>query len=135
MLRARYHRQHVAGGLVMILFIWAVALFFLALWSLAGWGLHAVVSTDGSWVGKLEPLIQKVPFGDLLERWLPTWQDLLRTALDLTQSGLAWLGAAAPVVVGVLWAIGAFLLLGTAGLLTVIVVILRRQTPPLPQAA
>ncbi len=119
----------------MILFIWAAALFFLGLWSLVGWGLHAVVSIDGSWVGQLEPLIQKVPFGDLLERWLPTWQDLLRTALDLTQSGLAWLGAAAPVVVWVLWAIGAFVLVGTAALLTVIVVILRRQTPPLPQAA
>jgi hypothetical protein len=32
---------------------------------------------DGSWDGQLDPwLRQKVPFGDLLERWLPTWQDL-----------------------------------------------------------
>ena len=119
----------------MLIFIWVVALLFLGLWSLAGWGLVRLLAMDGSWVAAIEPLLHKMPFGDLLERWLPTWQDMLRLLLDMLQSALAWVGTAAPVVVTVVWALGAALLLLCAGLLTLLVVLMRRHETPAPASA
>ena len=119
----------------MIIFIWVVALFLFALWSLFGWGLHALVSWQGNWTVDLDPWLRQMPFADLLERWFPTWQDWVRLSLDLMHAGLSWLGSAAPTIVTVVWAIGALVLLGAGGLLTLIVVLIQRKTPPTPTPA
>jgi hypothetical protein len=111
----------------MILAIWILAAFGLLLWSLLAWGVHAVLTIDPQWVGGLGPLVDKIPYGDVLSQWIPGWQDLLRMGLDITQSLLGWMGGAAPVIVIVLWAIGALLVLGGAVVLTVIVKIVRRS--------
>jgi hypothetical protein len=113
----------------MILAIWLIAAIFIALWSLAGWGLYAVVSTGTAWAGDLGPLIARIPYSAVVEAWVPGWIDTLKFIAALTQAGLSWLGGAAPVVVGIVWALGLVVLLGAAGLLTMIVALVRKSTP------
>lgn len=116
----------------MILAIWIVALLLLGLWSLAGWGVHALLVSGVQWVGDLKPLLDKIPLSAFIEQWVPGWQDGLRLALDLMQAGLGWLGGAAPVLVWVVWGVGSVLLLGLALLLTGVVALVRKSTPPAP---
>jgi hypothetical protein len=113
----------------MVVAIWIVALLLLGLWSLLGWGLAQVLAFEGQWVLAIEPWLAHVPFADLLERWWPTWQDSARLLLELGQAALGWLGQAAPVIVWTLWGLGAVLLLGAAGLMNLLVVLLRRRLP------
>ena len=91
----------------MIAFIWIVAALGLVVWSLVAWGLYRLLVLDPTWLGELGPLIDKVPFADWLDVWVPGWQQLLRFGIEITESLLGWLGGAAPWVVGVTWASGA----------------------------
>jgi hypothetical protein len=113
-----------------ILAVWIVALCLLGLWSLAGWGLHALLASGVQWAGELKPLLERIPLSAWIERWVPGWIDALHMAADLMQGLLGWLGGAAPVLVWVVWAIGAVLLLGLAMLLTVVIALVRKNSPP-----
>jgi hypothetical protein len=110
----------------MHILIWTLTLLVLGLWSLLAWGTQALLTLDPSWVGNLKPLVEKVPYGALIERWLPGWQELLLALADLTQALLGRLGGAAGIVVWVLWGLGTLMLIGLAGLLSAGVGIARR---------
>jgi hypothetical protein len=119
----------------MHLFIWICTLLLLALWSAAAWGLHRLLGLDPSWVGELKPLIDSIPFGAAIDAWVPGWRELLQALVDLTQSLLRGMGAAAPWLVGAVWGLGAALLLGAGALGSGIVVLVRRNSrPPSPPA-
>jgi hypothetical protein len=113
----------------MLGFIWIVVLGGLALWSLLGWGLYRLLSMDQAWLGDLRPLIDSVPFGGWLDRWLPGWQALVELAVDAVQIALGALGAAAPVVVWAVWGVGVLVLVGGGALLSLVVVLLRDAPP------
>lgn len=118
----------------MLIAIWILTALALVAWSLLAWGTHALLTLDPGRVGALGPLIEKIPYGEWIDRWIPGWQDLLRLALELTQVVLGWVGSAAPIVVGVAWGVGTLGLLGVAGLLTLLVK-LARPKPAVPAAA
>jgi hypothetical protein len=109
----------------MLVFIWLLAGFCVLLWSLAAWGLNALLTADPQWVADLGEFAAKVPFGAWIDRWVPGWQDLLQLALDMAQSALDWVGDAAPLVVWVTWGAGTAVMLLGAVLLTTMVLILR----------
>jgi hypothetical protein len=113
----------------MIAAIWIIALVLLGLWSLVGWGAHALLVSGIQWAGDLKPLIDRIPFAAIIEQWVPGWQDALRLALDLMVGLLSWMGGAAPVLVWVVWGIGAVLLLGCAGLLSLVVALVQKNSP------
>jgi hypothetical protein len=71
-------------------------------------------------------VLHRLPYNN---KDLPTWQDSARLLLELGQAALGWLGQAAPVIVWTLWGLGAVLLLGAAGLMNLLVVLLRRRLP------
>jgi hypothetical protein len=113
--------------------IWLITALVLALWSLAGWGLYQLVGSGVQMIGELKPLIDQIPYAALIERWVPGWQDMLKLMLDLTQSLLSWLGGAAPLLVGLVWGLGAVVLLVIAGVLSLAVALIRKgmaATPP-----
>ncbi len=114
--------------------IWIITFVLLGLWSLLAWGVAAVLGANPGWVGDLQPLLTQVPFADLLDIWVPGWQAMARTMLDLTQATLGWLGTHAGWVVWLVWGGGALLMVGTAGLLSLVVVLVGRvaKRPPPP---
>jgi len=114
----------------MIIAIWIFAFLGLVAWSLVSWGLYALLSLDPAGLDDLKQLVDRIPFGELLSQWLPGWQELLRAGISLTQSALGWVGGAARLVVWVVWAVGALLLAGSGGLLTLMVVLLRDKPKP-----
>jgi hypothetical protein len=120
----------------MIIAIWIVTVLLLALWTLSGWGLHLLIVGGTQWIGDLKPLIDRIPYAAIVEQWIPGWQDLLKLTLDLMQSMLGWLGGAAPVLVWIVWGLGTALLLVLAGVLSLVVALVRRNSPPAqpPQA-
>jgi hypothetical protein len=111
----------------MLVAIWLLTLVSLLVWSLVAWGFYRLLTLDPQWVGELEPLIARIPYGEEIERWVPGWQELLRQALELMQSLLGALGGAAPWLVGVAWGVGAALLAGGAVLLSLLVGWWRRR--------
>jgi hypothetical protein len=117
----------------MLVFIWIVTAVLLGLWSLAAWGIHALLSLDPSWVGDIRPLIDQIPYGAVIEQWIPGWRELLQATVDLTQVVLGWLGGAAPWLAWLVWGAGAAGLVLLAGFLTLVVVLLRPK--PTPRAA
>lgn len=107
--------------------IWIIAALCLGLWSLLAWAIAAVLGLDPNWVNDLKPLVQQVPYADVLEQWIPGWQPMLLATLDLTRTLLGWAGGAGVVVVWVLWAVGAGLLLLLAVVLHVVVALVQRS--------
>ena len=115
----------------MVIAVWILTLLGLAVWSLVAWGLHALLGLDGqALLGDLKPLIDQIPYGSVIEAWVPGWQGLLQATLELAQTLLGWLGSAGPVLVWVLWGVGAATLLLIGGVLTAIVMVARRATAP-----
>lgn len=119
----------------MLTAIWILVGLGLALWSLTGWGLYTLLRLDNAWLGDLKPLIDEVPFGPWLDAWIPGWQALLELSIDSVQWLLGWMGAAAPVVVWVVWGLGTLMLVGGGALLSLVVVLLRDRKPAGPAAA
>ena len=119
----------------MVIAIWIITAILIALWSLLSWGAHGILSLGAGWTGDLGPLVDQVPYGSVIEAWIPGWQELLKLALDLTQTALGWVGGAAPVIVWVAWGLGAAVLVITAAALTLVVSMLRRSMPQRPAAA
>lgn len=114
----------------MLIALWLITLFAIGLWSLAAWGLHAVLTLNTAALADLKPLIERIPHADLISQWIPGWQQMLQALVDLTQVVLGWVGGAAPVIVWVLWGLGVAVLLAVAGLLTLLVRLIRSKTPP-----
>lgn len=114
----------------MVIAIWIFTLLLVGLWSLVSWALASLLATDGAWVAQIEPWLARLPFGGWLEGWFPEWLTVARALLEGLQALLAWTGGAAPVLVWVLWAVVACVLLALAGLLTLVVVLVRRSAPP-----
>lgn len=119
----------------MLTAIWIFVVLGVLLWSLMGWGFYALLSLDHQWLGDLKPLLDEVPFAALLERWVPGWQVLVELSIDAVQWMLGWLGAAAPIVVWVVWGGGVLVLTGIGAVLSLIVVLLREKPRDKPRAA
>ncbi len=115
--------------------IWIFTLIGLTLWSLLAWGLHAVLSIDPQWLDDAALLIKNVPYADVIERWFPGWEQLLQLAVDLAQSALGWVGSNAPLVAWIVWGIGALVLLGLGGVLSLLVCLLSEKKKPQGTAA
>ncbi len=112
----------------MHLVIWILAGLALASWSLLAWGLASLLGVDPAWVNDLKPWLDRVPYRSLLDVWLPGWQAALEAAIDVSHSLFDGLGAVAPWIVGLVWGAGALVIVSTAGLLSGIVALARRQT-------
>ena len=117
--------------------IWIFIFIGLGLWSLLSWGLHAVLTLDPQWIEDVQALIERVPYAEVIDRWVPGWRDLLAMATDLAQSVLGWIGSNAPLVAWIVWCLGALLLLGAGGVLSLIVCMLdeKKHEPGRPGAA
>ena len=116
----------------MLTAIWIIVGLCVLLWSLLGWGLQALLSLEHQWLGDLKPLLDEVPFGDWLDRFVPGWQVMVELTIDMLQWVLGWMGATAPVVVWVVWGLGVFLLVGTGAVLSLIVALLRDKPKAAP---
>ena len=112
--------------------IWLVAAIGLGLWSLLCWGVAAVLGMDPTWIGNLQPYVEKIPYASVIETWVPGWQALMVSTLHLVQSLMGWMGGAGRVVVWVLWALGALCVVGGAALLSLVVALVRRSATPKP---
>lgn len=116
--------------------IWLLAALALGLWSLLSWGVATLLGLDPSWVTDAGSLLQKVPYGEVIDAWVPGWQALLLAGFELTRGLLGWLGGFGQVLVWVLWAVGAGVVVLCAALLSALVAVVRRssaaarQTPP-----
>lgn len=110
----------------MHLLVWILTLLALGLWSLLAWGTHVVLTLDPAVVGNLKPLVEQIPYGALIEQWVPGWQALLTATIDLTQSMLGWLGGAAGIIVWIVWGLGALLVVGGGVVGSVIVALVRK---------
>lgn len=109
----------------MLVVIWILTLTGLVLWSLAAWGLHALLTVDPRWIDDVDTLLRHVPYADLIDSWLPGWHGMLGALLELAQRVLFWVGNNAPLVAWIVWGIGTLALLGTGIVLTLIVCLLR----------
>ena len=107
--------------------IWIIVGLGLGLWSLAAWGLFMLFGLDPHWVGDLKPRVAQIPGSDSIEGWLPGWQDMLRSLLDLTQTLLDWAGAPGQWVVSLVWAVGSLMILGTGAVLSLLVTLARKK--------
>lgn len=122
----------------MHLVIWLITFACLGLWTLLAWALASLLGMDPSWVGDMKPLIAQLPYGDVIEAWVPGWQALAASLLDLAQALLKWLGALGPWLALALWSVGAACIVGTGALLSLVVALVRRagrRAPPAPGAA
>jgi hypothetical protein len=119
----------------MHLFIWIVAVVGLALWSALAWGLYKLLSLEPNWATDARGVIERVPYGEVIDRWFAGWREMAQLALELTQSALGFVGSAAPLVAGIAWSMGVLLIVGAAALCSLIVWMLRDKKPPPAQAA
>ena len=113
--------------------IWVLAALALGLWSLLAWGVAALLGLGPSWVTDVGGLLKQVPYGDVIDAWVPGWQALQRATFEMARSLLGWLGGFEQVLVWVLWvlwAVGAGVVLLCAGSLSLLVVVIRRSTAP-----
>ena len=108
--------------------IWLLAALALGLWSLLAWGVGTLLGLDPSWVTDAGGLLKLVPFGEVIDAWVPGWQALLLGAFELVRTLLGWLGGFGQVLVWGLWAAGAGVVLLCAGLLSLLVVVMRRSS-------
>ena len=120
---------------------WFVVLSLLALWSLAAWAFHALAAWAMANAGVLAGGTASLP-GLRLPDWLAPWvPPELAKLLESLAAGLApaveallgWAPALAgglSVAVWVIWAIGGALLVLCGVLLSGLVAVIRRNTPP-----
>lgn len=114
----------------MLAAIWILTLLGLALWSLAAWGLHTVLTLDPQWLDDVESLVRQIPYAQEIDRWFPGWRELLGVLMDLAELVLGWVGTNAPLVAWIVWTVGALGLLGLGAVLTLIVCLLRDKPTP-----
>jgi hypothetical protein len=118
--------------------VWILAACLLALWSLAAWGLHQLLSVDparlAGWPERFGEWLAALPWADRLDGIWPGWQPMLRLAADVLQSVLGWLGEGALWIVWTVWGFGALALALGAALLAWLIGYARRHATP-PSAA
>lgn len=119
----------------MTIALWLLAACLLALWSLAAWGLHQLLTMDPAWLTaspqRLSEWLATLPWAEQLDLVWPGWQSMLRFAAEISQSLLGWLGDGALWIVWTVWGLGAItLLIGTALLAWLIGYGKRHATPP-----
>ena len=83
--------------------IWIFVFLGLVLWSLLSWGLHSVLTLDPQWMEDARALIERVPYAEVIDRWVPGWREMLAVATDLGQAVLGWVGSNAPLVAWIVW--------------------------------
>ena len=118
----------------MQLLIWSLAVLAVTVWSLMAWAAHRLLAMDPSWVGEVGRTAADGPLGAWFERWWPGASEMLARSAELMQSMLAGLGALAPWLVGAVWALGALVLLGGAGVLSLALRWWRGRGPARPGA-
>ena len=122
----------------MLIAVWILTLLMLALWTLGAWALAALLGADAGWVDRVQAWLFDAPWRAALDAWVPGWTMATQAALDALQSLLVWLGGTAPWLVWGAWGLGAVALLAMGGVLSLIVVLVRRGTaptcPPAPAA-
>lgn len=114
----------------MIIAIWSVILLLVALWTLGAWGMAALLGADAGWIDRLQAWLFDAPWRESFDAWWPGWMMATQAALDALQALLQWLGGVAPWLVWLLWGVGAFGFVLLGGLLTLVVVLLRKGSPP-----
>ena len=112
--------------------IWILAALALGLWSLLAWGTATLLGLDPSWVADLKPLVDQIPYAAVIDTWLPGWREMLLVVLDFTRWLLGWAGGAGQVLVWVLWGVGALLIAGAAGVLSLVVALVRKSSARTP---
>jgi hypothetical protein len=110
--------------------IWVLIVIGLGVWSLLAWGLHAVLTLDPQWLDDVQALIERVPYAEVIDRWVPGWRELLAATTDLAQTVLGWVGSNAPLVAWIVWGIGTLFLLGAGGVLSLFVCLVSEQKKP-----
>jgi len=120
----------------MHLLIWTVAIVALLLWSLLAWAAFALLSIDPATFANVDEWVAavaaQVPGAGTLDLWWPGWQAWLQSVLLASQAVFGVIAAVAPWLVGVVWALGAVLLVGAAVAGSVVVRLLRGRRPRLP---
>jgi hypothetical protein len=119
----------------MHLLIWILAFVALALWSAAAWGVSALLGMDPAWVDGIKPALQGWPGTEWMEIWLPGWKALLLSLLDLSRALLGWAGTAGQWVVGLVWGLGALLIVGAGVVLSLLVGLGRKAAATAASAA
>jgi hypothetical protein len=117
----------------MIVAIWILAVVCIALWSLAAWGLHGLLTIDPAALSALHERLAQIPYAEQIEAWIPQWREWLRFGIEMLQWGLAQIGTAAPVVIALIWGLGVLAALVVAGLLSLLVKLIRSEFPTTPQ--
>ncbi|MCW5636252.1 MAG: hypothetical protein KIT17_23150 [Rubrivivax sp.] len=122
----------------MHLAIWIVTALLVGFWTLVAWGVSTLLGlATGApglpaewyeWLGSL-------PGAVWLDVWMPGWREGLVWAAQVFGAAVGWLGDAAPVLVWVVWGLGAAALVLCAALLSGLVALVRRSSPPPPPAA
>jgi hypothetical protein len=118
--------------------IWAIAALFIGLWTLLAYGVNALLGLGtrlaGMPAGWYE-LLARMPAGEHLDDWLPGWREATVAAAQALSALLGWLGDAGPVLVWVVWGLGAAGLVLGAALLSGLVVLGRRAAAAAQPAA
>jgi hypothetical protein len=80
-------------------------------------------------------MIEDMPYGAVIDAWVPGGRALLQVLVDLGQEWLRALGVASPWLAAVVWGLGALMLLGAGALGSGLVALVRRSSgPPSPPA-
>ena len=110
--------------------IWIVAALIIGLWSLAAWGVSALLGVNPAWVGSLQALLREIPYGAWVETWVPHWQPALLLVLDLARELFVWVDAAAPAVLWIVWVLGTAAMVMLAALLSLVVRVVSKSAAP-----
>jgi hypothetical protein len=119
----------------MQLVIWIIAALLLALWLALGYGVASLAGLAAGLQGlpaQWYELMGRVPGAAWMDAWLPGWREAVVQTADVIAAVMGWMGDALPVLVWVVWGLGALGLVAFAALLSGIVALARRKSPPAP---
>lgn len=81
--------------------VWVIGLAVLGLWSVLAWGSHALLDGASGWAAANASRVSEVP-----------------EIVEAISRAFRSLGDASEIVVGIVWALGALLILGLAGVVS-----------------
>lgn len=119
----------------MQLAIWIVTALLLSLWLLLGYGVASLGGLAAGLQGmpaQWYELLARIPGAPWMDLWLPGWREAVVQTADILGSVLGWMGDALPVLVWVVFGLGAVGLVALAAMLSGIVALARRRSPPAP---
>ena len=109
--------------------IWAIVALLITLWTLLAYGVNSLLGLSAGLAGMPAAwyeLLGRMPAGEQLDEWLPGWREATVAAAQALGTLLGWLGDAGPVLVWVVWGLGAAGLVLVAALLSGLVAFGRR---------